>query len=164
MYVLHLIFGISLPLVSATEFYLLPAGADYNHPALNSTLLIEMLSHGVDPAQLPRLPAHIVNNMQTLSKRSLVAEDRICTTTSGSPWERDVSTLAAVLRTIGDKHCCQIHGDGRRGCTKVLEVGSAQATLCGDQGFCLRCRDLGESVKAVAQECKRVERAGGVLR
>jgi hypothetical protein len=139
-------------------------GADYHHPALNTTLLIDMLSHGVDPAALPTLPPHIINSMQTLSKRSLPDGDRICTATSGSPWERDVSTLAAVLVTIGEKECCQLHGAGLKGCTKVLEVGSAQAMLCGIRGLCIKCRDLGRSVQLVAEKCKRGARAGGVVR
>ncbi|KAA8908779.1 hypothetical protein FN846DRAFT_889348 [Sphaerosporella brunnea] len=147
-----------------TEFYLLPEGADFNHPALNTTLIIELLSHGVDPANLPSLPPHIQSGMQALTKRSMPTDppELACETSALSPWAYDVQQLSKRLqqKALRDRDCCQLEEVGK--CSQLVGFQSAAVSLCGARrGVCLKCKDVAGAVERVAEACRKGFKAAG---
>jgi hypothetical protein len=162
----------AVPVADFSGVYRIPSAADYNHPALNTTLLIEMLSHGVDPVSLPSLPLHISAHMRPFIKRdlgnaaadnatgALPSPERMCETSTGSPWALDINNLGGRLRQIANKDCCQLG----KSCYNVGLLYTAGVSLCGEKGLCIKCGKLGIRVQEIAKHCRNGSKAGGIMR
>ncbi|CAM6100997.1 unnamed protein product [Calypogeia fissa] len=83
----------------------------------------------------------------------------VCLTAEGesAPWA-DAATVVQTLREMGEP-CCQ--SASTTGCTPVLAIGNAVATICGPQGTCLYCTDMGNALNWVLARCNVMNEVQG---